>query len=98
DYVLWFEGSNGRGPHEVYCAVRSVFIDGKDAATAILTAEGDWALVTLSNHITLRGLSAGKHTLTVKFNPEGKGYDDNMSHGKADQNDWIARRLLIAKI
>ncbi len=98
DYVLWFEGSNGRGPHEVYCAVRSVFIDGKDAATAILTAEGDWDLVTLSNHITLRGLSAGKHTLTVKFNPEGKGYDDNMSHGKADQNDWIARRLLIAKI
>ena len=70
----------------------------KERSRTAVTAEGDWDLVTLSNHITLRGLSAGKHTLTVKFNPEGKGYDDNMSHGKADQNDWIARRLLIAKI
>ena len=98
DYVLWFEGSNGRGPHEVYCAVRSIFIDGKDAATAILTAEGDWNLVTLSNHITLRGLAPGKHTLSVRLNPEGKGFDDNMSHGKANQNDWFARSLTVAKI
>ncbi len=98
DYVLWFEGANGNGPHEVYCAIRSIFIDGKDAATAILTAEGDWNLNTLSNHIALKGLSAGEHTLTVRFNPEGKGYDDNMSHGNANRNDWHVRKMTIAKL
>ena len=98
DYVLWFEGANGRGPHDVYCAIRSVFLDGKDISTMILTAEGDWNLVTISNHLTLKGLSAGNHTLTIRFNPEGKGYDDNMSHGKKNQNDWHIRKYKVASL
>lgn len=95
DYLLWFEGANGNGPHDVYCAIRSVFIDGRDAATAILTAEGDWNLITKSNHILLKGLGAGEHKLTVRLNPEGKGFDDNMSHGKTDRNDWFVRNIRI---
>ena len=98
DYVLWFEGANGNGPHDVYCAIRSVFLDGEDAATAILTAEGDWSLITSSNHLIFKGLTAGKHTLTFRFNPEKKGFDDNMSHGKANRNDWFVRNTTIAKI
>lgn len=95
DYVIWFDGANGHGPHDVYCAIRSISIDGKDFSTAILTAEGDWNLITRSNHITLKSLSAGKHTITICFNPEGKGFDDNMSHGKANLNDWFIKNMTI---
>lgn len=98
DYVLWFEGANGRGPHDVYCAVRSVFVDGKDISTAILSAEGDWSMYTLSNHMVLRGLTSGKHQVSIRLNPEGMGYDNNMSFNRDNHNDWIVRQMNIAKI
>ena len=100
DYVIWFEGANGCGPHDVYCTIRSIYLDGKDITTAILTAEGDWTLITKSNHLFFQGLLEGKHVLTIGFNPEGMGYDDNMSRGsgKKNENDWYVKQLNVASL
>ena len=98
DYVIWFEGTNGLGPHDVYCTIRSLFLDGKDQATVFLEAYGDWNEVTLTNHIVLKDLKAGRHVLTVRLNPEGKGYDNNMSFNGRNLNDWEIRRLVVAEL
>ena len=98
DYILWFEGSNGRGPHDVYCAIRSVFVDGKDMATAILSAEGNWDLITLSNHIVFRGIKPGRHEVRIRLNPEGRGFDNNMSINRDNLNDWTVKQMIVAKI
>jgi len=90
DYLIWFTGCNGRGPHDVYCAIRSIFLDGKDIATLLLEAYGDWDEVTLSNHILLKGLSLGDHVITVRLNPENRGFDNNMSFNRENWNDWFA--------
>lgn len=39
------------------------------------------------NYIVLRGLNAGEHTVSLSIDPEKKGYDFNMSHGREDAND-----------
>ena len=75
-----------------------IFVDGEDRATAILSAEGDWSMYTLSNHMVLRGMSAGKHEVCIRLNPEGLGYDNNMSFNRDNLNDWIVRQLNVAKI
>lgn len=98
DYVIWFTGKNGHGPHDVYCTIRSLSLDGVDIATLILEAFGDWDESTNTNHIILKGLEAGEHTLTVRLNPEGQGYDNNMSLGRDNLNDWIVGALTIAKL
>ncbi|MGN0190690.1 MAG: carbohydrate-binding protein, partial [Candidatus Cryptobacteroides sp.] len=98
DYILWFTGSNGLGPHDVYCAVRSVSIDGNDCATVFLEAYGDWNEMTLSNHIMLRNAGAGPHSITISLNPEGKGYDNNMSFNRDNRNDWHIRKFTVAKL
>ena len=96
DYVIWFTGRNGRGPHNIYCAVRSLFLDGTDHDTIILEAFGDWNVQTLTNHVMLKDLKAGKHTLEVKLNPEAKGYDNNMSYNKENWNDMMVDTLNVA--
>lgn len=98
DYVIWFTGRNGRGPHDVYCAVRSMLLDGADKATVILEAYGDWNERTLSNHILLKGLAAGEHTVTICLNPEEKGYDNNMSFNRENWNDWIVDQMTVASL
>lgn len=98
DYVLWFTGRNGHGPHDVYCTVRSLFFDGKDMATIFLEAYGDWNVSTLSNHIVLKDVKAGEHRITVRLNPEEAGYDNNMSYNRSNFNDWIVDKLTIAAL
>ena len=95
DYVIWFTGKNGRGPHQIYCAIRSLFLDGTDIDTIILEAFGDWNMQTLTNHVMLKDLKAGKHTLEIKLNPEEKGYDNNMSYNKENQNDLVVDYLTV---
>ena len=34
-----------------------------------------------------RNMKAGRHTVSLRLNPEGKGFDSNMSHGREDAND-----------
>lgn len=98
DYVLWFTGENGRGPHSTFCTIRSLFLDGKDVATIILEAYGDWNEETLSNHVVLRNLGKGTHKVSVRFNPENSGYDNNMSFNRENWNDWIVETLNVAKL
>lgn len=96
DYVIWFTGVNGRGPHEIYCAIRSLWLDGADYATIILEAYGDWNEETLTNHVVLRQLKKGKHTLSIRLNPENMGFDNNMSYNKSNENDLEFRKLTVA--
>lgn len=98
DYYLTFVGSNGNGPDKTFCTIRSLFLDGKDYGTIILGASGNWKCWTQSNHILLSGITAGKHSLTLKFNPEKKGFDNNMSFNKENINDWQIDYLRIFKM
>ena len=98
DYVIRFTGANGHGPHNTFCTIRSLFLDEKDCGTIILEAYGDWEEWTQSNHIVLRSLSAGKHTLSLKINPEGKGFDNNMSFNKENLNDWLIDYLTVVRL
>lgn len=87
DYAMALRGANGHGPHGTWCAIRSVSLDGSDVGTFILEATGDWTQWIESNYIVLQGLKAGTHTVALSIDPEGKGYDFNMSHGREDAND-----------
>lgn len=98
DYVIWFTGVNGRGPHDVYCTVRSLYLDGADYATIFLEAFGDWNQPTMTNHVILKGLDKGKHVLEIKLNPENKGFDNNMSFNGSNENDWEIRKLTVAAL
>ncbi|MCC8144188.1 MAG: carbohydrate-binding protein [Tannerellaceae bacterium] len=91
DYAFTLTGSNGVALHDVYCYIRSVFVDGKDAGTFILESSGNWSNWTNSNHLIIRNMKAGKHILSLQYDPENKGYDFNMSHGKktATRHIWI---------
>jgi hypothetical protein len=97
DYGLALVGSNGVATHDVYCYIRSVFVDDKDTGTFILESSGDWANRTTSNYLILP-MAAGKHTVKLRWNPEGKGYDFNMSHGKQDRNDAYLDYLKVVKL
>lgn len=85
NYAIVLRGSNGHGPHDVYCYIRSVELDGKDIGTFILESSGNWNQWTQSNQIRLRALPKGKHTIKLLLNPEQKGYDNNMSFAKGAQ-------------
>ena len=86
DYALVLSGANGHGPDGTYCTIRSVFIDNVDAGTFILEATGDWNKWMRSNYLW-KNMKAGRHTVSLRLNPEGKGFDSNMSHGREDAND-----------
>ena len=98
DYVVWFTGSNGRGPHNIYCALRSLCLDGEDIDSILLEAYGDWDVKTLTNRVVLKGLKAGRHTLEVKLNPEGQGWDNNMSYNKENWNDMVVSTLTVVAL
>lgn len=98
DYILCFSGMNGRGPDNTFCAVRSMFLDGKDTATIIFEAYGDWNVETSSNHVIVRNLSAGKHVIDIRYNPEDRGYDNNMSFNKENFNDCVFRSLTVSSV
>lgn len=87
DYALVLRGANGHGPHGTWCAIRSVAVDGNDTGTFLFEATGNWGEWIDSNYIVVRGLKAGRHSVALSINPEGKGYDYNMSHGKENAND-----------
>lgn len=85
DYAFSISGSNGHGPHDVFCYIRSVFLDGKDGGTFILESSGNWNSWTRSNRLLFRQLTAGKHRVELRFDPEHKGYDNNMSFARGDR-------------
>lgn len=87
DYAINLIGANGHGPDGIWCAIRSVFVDDKDAGTFIFETTGNWNKWQNSNYIILKGLKVGEHKVQLRFNPEKKGYDDNMSRSKENAND-----------
>lgn len=97
DYQFTLRGANGYGPDGTYCAIRSAFMDGQDVGTFLLEATGNWEQWTESNHLFLRNLPAGKHTLQLLLNPESKGYDSNMSTKKTNRNDCHIDYLKVVK-
>ncbi|MCD8165704.1 MAG: hypothetical protein LUE93_06025 [Bacteroides sp.] len=97
-YAMKIVGANGYGPHEIYCMIRSVLIDRKDAGTFILEASGDWTRWLNSNYIFTDNLSAGKHTIELKLNPEDKGWDSNMSRTRENINDAHIDYLEVIRI
>jgi hypothetical protein len=98
NYAIALIGSNGRGPHDVYCYIRSAFVDGKDVGTFILESSGDWNTKTTSNYIIINDVPAGTHILQLQWNPERKGYDNNMSHGRKEENDAHLYELRVIKL
>lgn len=98
DYMIVLRGANGHGPDGTYCAIRSVFVDGKDTGTFILEATGDWTTWMNSNYIGLRGMKAGTHTVKLSYDPDNNGYDFNMSHGKENANDCHIDHLEVIKL
>jgi len=98
NYGMALVGSNGVATHDVYCYIRSVFVDDKDTGTFILESSGKWDNWTTSNYIMLKNISAGKHVVKLMWNPEGKGYDFNMSHGKKDRNDAYLDYLKLFRL
>lgn len=97
DYALVLSGANGHGPDGTYCAIRSVYIDDQDAGSFILEAIGDWNKWLNSNYV-VRALKAGRHTVSLKFNPEDRGFDFNMSHGRENANDYNLDYLKVIRM
>jgi hypothetical protein len=97
-YALALVGSNGVAMHNVYCYIRSVFVNEKDYGTFILEASGNWSNWTTSNYLILKDMPAGRHSVKLRWNPENEGYDFNMSHGKRDRNDAYLDYLKVIKL
>lgn len=97
-YAFALVGSNGVKLHDVYCFIRSVFVDGKDAGTFILESSGNWNQWTTSNYLILKDMNAGKHTLKLLMNPEKKGYDNNMSFDKRNENNAYLDYLKVIRL
>lgn len=97
EYALVLSGANGHGPDGTYCAIRSVYIDDQDAGSFILEATGDWNKWLNSNYV-VRALKAGRHTVSLKFNPEDRGFDFNMSHGRENANDYNLDYLKVIRM
>lgn len=98
NYALTIHGSNGIKVHDVYCYIRSVFVDGVDNGFFILESSGDWNNWTTSNTMILKSISAGKHTIKLLYNPEGKGFDSNMSFSKQNRNEAYVDYLRVIKL
>ncbi|WEK34543.1 MAG: hypothetical protein P0Y53_18815 [Candidatus Pseudobacter hemicellulosilyticus] len=97
-YAFSLKGANGRGPHDVYCYIRSAFMDGKDIGSFILEASGSWNTWTRSNLLIIQDLPAGAHTLELRLNPEQKGFDNNMSFTRNYNNDAYIDRLEVIRL
>lgn len=97
-YAMALVGSNGVKLHDVYCFIRSVFVDGIDVGTFILESSGNWNQWTTSNYLFIKELKTGKHTVKLMLNPERKGYDNNMSFDKKNENDAYLDYLKVVKM
>jgi hypothetical protein len=77
-YKMAFHYANGSGPINTdnKCAIRSLFVDGKEVGPIVLPQRGlnDWNNWGWSNDVTVH-LGAGRHTVSLRFKPE----DSNMN-------------------
>ncbi|MDE6096343.1 MAG: hypothetical protein K2G52_09150 [Muribaculaceae bacterium] len=94
EYTLAFRYANGNGPvnTENKAAIRSLYVDGKDAGTIVMPQRGvgNWDDWGMSNSIRVN-LGKGSHEVKLVFNPE----DENMNIGT---NHAIIDGILIEKV
>ena len=90
-YLLRVRYANGSGPINTdnKCAIRSLRIDGVDAATVVLPQRGSWSSWGASNAI-IRSLKSGPHTIELFYDAG----DANMN-GKV--NDALIDRLDVVR-
>lgn len=93
-YSLTFVYANGNGPvnTENKAAIRSLSVDGNDVATMVFPQRGvaNWNDWGKSNSVTL-DLKAGKHKMSLSFNPE----DSNMN---LLTNHALIDRIILQKL
>lgn len=78
NYAIDFRYANGNGPTntENKCAIRSLWVNGKEKGTIILPQRGvkEWSNWGYSNSVMVH-LDKGKHTITLQL----EDYNDNMN-------------------
>ncbi len=88
DYELGFVYANGNGPvnTENKAAIRSVWVDGKDAGTVVFPHRGvaNWNDWGVTNNVIVP-LRAGNHILTVLYNPEDENMNIHTNHAVIDR-------------
>lgn len=93
-YAISFRYANGNGPvnTENKAAVRSLYVDGKDAGTIVLPQRGvaNWDDWGETNSIRV-DLGQGRHEVKLVMNPE----DNNMN---LDTNHAIIDRVIVEKV
>ena len=93
-YTLSFRYANGNGPvnTENKAAIRSLYVDGKDAGTIVLPQRGvaNWNDWGESNKIRVE-LSPGRHEVKLVMNPE----DSNMN---LTTNHALIDRIIVEKV
>ncbi len=77
-YAIDFRYANGNGPTntENKCAIRSLWVNGKEKGTIVLPQRGvkEWSNWGYSNSVVVH-LEKGKHTITLQL----EDYNDNMN-------------------
>ena len=86
-YSISYRYSNGNGPvnTENKAAIRSLFVDGKDAGTIVMPQRGvaNWDDWGISNSVKVP-LTKGKHTITLEYNPEDQNMNLKTNHALID--------------
>ena len=94
EYTIAFRYANGNGPvnTENKAAIRSLYIDGKDAGTIVMPQRGvaNWNDWGMTNSVRV-SLAPGIHEAKIVFNPE----DGNMN---LDTNHAIIDCMVIEKV
>jgi hypothetical protein len=95
DYTLSLRYANGNGPvnTENKCAIRTVFVDNQRIGTIVMPQRGvgNWNDWGMTNSLRVK-LTAGKHTIVVKYLPEDENMNFATNHALIDR--LILRHLV----
>ncbi|AZQ61595.1 glycogen debranching protein [Flammeovirga pectinis] len=92
-YFIWFSYANGSGPWNTdnKCAIRSLQINGEEAATIVMSQRGtdEWSSIGLTNRMKVT-LNKGKNKVSVQF----EGHNENMN---VDVNTALIENVYFGK-
>jgi hypothetical protein len=85
NYILRYKYANSNSNDGNFCGIRSMFIDGVDAATVVFPnlTNNIWSVYNYSTYV-FKNLTEGNHTIKLVMSPDN--YDENMSRSKNDIN------------
>ncbi len=94
DYTIALRYANGNGPVNTgnSCAVRTILVDGNQAGTVVMPhrGRGNWNDWGMTNSVEVP-LKAGRHTITVEFQPQNENMNLGTNHALID-NAVITRK------